>query len=1345
MDYAVNADIVRDIVRHFDVGEPTIDCFASGQNRRFERHWSIDDSAWTKTWDRSLGLLWMNPPFNSIDAVVRKVKTDKSLAILIVPGWETERWWRDLQNIITQRLLLPSKHGLFLQEGTTPMPAPRWNTWAMLVDGGLHDVILADDKLQWPLHTTPGLKETEVHASRQLTETEVNLIGAKLLEQLDQSGSTPSSLMRHVNSVVRTSTGDRPPHLTKLVEEFKAQVLLDFGVDVLSGKLQKTPPIRGPYGEARINIKHGAQPRRQRAFQLVGERADALKAILEEYVDRGWIEPSYSEWGAPAFVVPKKVAGEWRLVVDYRALNAVTQHDSYGLPLISSLIQKQVKRRMFTVLDMKKGYHQMPLAAESRDVTAMTTPFGLWQWRVMPMGAKNGNAAFQRMMDWILKDLDCADPFVDDVIISSEGDTPEELIRNHMTDLCKVLAKFREHGLVCDMSKAQMFQDEVEFCGQVIGHGRRRPAPGKLRCLEKWRRPETITELRSFLGFCNWYHEYIEMFAEVAAPLMAMLKVPSGEAKKGSKTKLSWKPEAERAFDLLKRKLLDRLELELIDPDAPFILRSDASEYAVGACLEQPDAAGGTRPVGFWSRKLTPGQRSGWTPREKETYAIVEALKHWAGHIGCNPVVILTDHQALQSWYQEKVDTPSGPAGRRARWHELLSKFDLEVHYVPGSMNTVADALSRWAYPASKGFSDVSAHGSAADWADVQRMKAEERSAVKILGVMVTPRQRSGDHPTTGRDVYDHHLGDGADAARCQPGCQSGGEQDPEHHVTTYHSGGEAGHVTDDIISCAAVTRGQAAKTAAERTSPSTTRPETSPEEPPPAAGTSTSSSPLTGSTLDLDWEDHYRSSDTWRDVWTKVHGDQADWPTGFQLRGHRRQFLYHDHRICVPESLAAPLLNDLHHTLGHVGVDKLVKSASLRFDIPGLHQHAINVRRGCQLCQAVARPNWDLKGRWTSTPVPPRLGACISMDIVSLSESKTPDGHLVDSALVVIDRHSGWVDAYPVLKKGLTAKRVAHLLHERWLPVFGIPTEITTDLGQHFAGSWFRTFCALRGIMHAEAVSYRSETNGRAEQAVGAVLDALRKITNDSGGSWVEGLPRALHQLRIVTGPSGMSPHHVVFGRDIILEGVPLPTDKEAEDAVQFVHRMSEVDRNVQHALAQHHQRRQPNQTAGTDVEYQAGQRVWVLRPRRDMKLSTWWTGPHIVKRRVGRDSFLVDVGTKTRTCHRMQMKAWTPPLVGPSWPIHHHVLADEETQATPDDWIVQDILGHRRDRQGQLQFLTRWEGFGAEDDCWEPISSFLQRVNLPWLQYCQRHALDFTLRENMDGLLKEAITAAH
>ena len=143
----------------------------------------------------------------------------------------------------------------------------------------------------------------------------------------------------------------------------------------------------------------------------------------------------------------------------------------------------------------------------------------------------------------------------------------------------------------------------------------------------------------------------------------------------------------------------------------------------MGNLLDLLVSGAGSSPLG----KPRIGQR-----REKETYAIVEALKKWSGWIGFQPVVVLTDHQARQSWYNEKVDTPSGPAGRRAKWDELLSKCDLQVHYVPGSMNTVADALSRWAYPACKGLNDVSRHGSAMDAEEVAEITAELAARVRL-------------------------------------------------------------------------------------------------------------------------------------------------------------------------------------------------------------------------------------------------------------------------------------------------------------------------------------------------------------------------------------------------------------------------------------------------------------------------------------------------------------------------------------------------------------------------------------------------------------------------------------
>jgi len=209
---------------------------------------------------------------------------------------------------------------------------------------------------------------------------------------------------------------------------------------------------------------------------------------------------------------------------------------------------------------------------------------------------------------------------------------------------------------------------------------------------------------------------------------------------------VDWTPEDIKHFEALKAKLAKQLELFRLDPDRPFVMRCDASDFAIGAVLEQahPDEVdtthidiGKTRlvPVSFFSRKLT-GSQLNWTPREKEMYAIVAALRKWGGHIGFQPVIVTTDHCSLRHWVTENVDTPSGPRGRRARWHETLSQFDLEIVYVPGPTNVAADAMSRFAYPASSAREDVSFHGSTETRLEVKKLMEQEMRDRALVGVV---------------------------------------------------------------------------------------------------------------------------------------------------------------------------------------------------------------------------------------------------------------------------------------------------------------------------------------------------------------------------------------------------------------------------------------------------------------------------------------------------------------------------------------------------------------------------------------------------------------------------------
>jgi hypothetical protein len=459
----------------------------------------------------------------------------------------------------------------------------------------------------------PFAVPTESGVDEPLTGSEKRFIQRVLAKPTD----------RHIRTMIEA----KHPVVVPGLEARKEGILKDFKDTVFRDRVWPNPPKRRPNGEAQIELKPGTEPKKQRPIHMAGERREAFLNLTKDWLKDQKIEPGVGPWSCPRFCVAKK-EGKWRGVIDYRALNAATVNDSYPLPRITDILVRQGSRHLFTVLDLKDAFHQVPLAESSRQATGMSTPLGLMQWRVLPQGVKNGPAIFQRVVEWVLQGVaDVADLYFDDVIIGTErlpGWTDENLVAQHEVDVRRVLAKWAEHLLVADFKKSIFFSTAVEFCGHVLEDGQRRPSPGKLLSVQKFDIPKTITALRGFLGLTNYYSEYVRGYADLAAPLMEKLKVPRAEGKKGSKKKIDWSKDEEQAFEKLKAALCEGLNLSLqhLDPDRPFILRTDASDRAVGAVLEQlADSGRGGRlsleevqkgaktvPVAFFSRKLTSGQ-----------------------------------------------------------------------------------------------------------------------------------------------------------------------------------------------------------------------------------------------------------------------------------------------------------------------------------------------------------------------------------------------------------------------------------------------------------------------------------------------------------------------------------------------------------------------------------------------------------------------------------------------------------------------------------------------------------------------------------------------------------------
>ena len=248
-------------------------------------------------------------------------------------------------------------------------------------------------------------------------------------------------------------------------------------------------------------------------------------------------------------------------MVDYRALNAATVPGANPLPLIEDEIARRAKGKLSTVLDLRHGFHQMPLRKEDGLLTAMCTPCGTVQWTVMPMGLKNALSMFQKMMENVLfqkhKSLSLQEfcsIYIDDLLIATPlGEIFDECLKKHEEQVRKVLDVLRQEKLVYGPNKGKMFFQSVESCGPILENGTGGPAPGKMTALQLWGRPKTITQLRAFLGCCNSSHAFLLLYAKYCRSLTELLQVGKVEEKKGSQVKPSGRQIVKR-HSLISRK-----------------------------------------------------------------------------------------------------------------------------------------------------------------------------------------------------------------------------------------------------------------------------------------------------------------------------------------------------------------------------------------------------------------------------------------------------------------------------------------------------------------------------------------------------------------------------------------------------------------------------------------------------------------------------------------------------------------------------------------------------------------------------------------------------------------------
>ncbi|WZY93867.1 hypothetical protein YC2023_066196 [Brassica napus] len=448
------------------------------------------------------------------------------------------------------------------------------------------------------------------------------------------------------------------PREDSLVSEFQ---------DVFQA-LQGVPPDRSdPFP---IELEPGTAPLSKSPYRMAPAEMAELKKQLEELLDKGFIRPSSSPWGAPVLFVKKK-DGSMHLCIDYRGLNRVTVKNKYPLPRINELLDQLKGAKWFSKIDLASGNHQIPIEPNDIRKTTVRTRYDHYEFVVMLFGLTNAPAAFMKMINSVFRDFldESVIIFIDDILIYSKD---EESHRKHLR---AVLERLREHKLFAKLSKCSFWQKSIGFLGHIVSDQGVLVDPEKIRAIKDWPRPRSATEVRSFVGLAGYYRKFVKGFTSLAQRMTRLT---------GKDVKSTWSKECTRYFSALKDRLTSAPILVLPEADQPYVVYTDASITGIGCVLTQHG-----KVIAYASRQLKKHEGN-YPTHDLEMAAVVFALKTWRSYLYGAKVQILTDHKSMKYIFtQPELNL------RQRRWMEFVDDYDLDITYYPGKAKLVANALSR--------------------------------------------------------------------------------------------------------------------------------------------------------------------------------------------------------------------------------------------------------------------------------------------------------------------------------------------------------------------------------------------------------------------------------------------------------------------------------------------------------------------------------------------------------------------------------------------------------------------------------------------------------------------------
>lgn len=1021
------------------------------------------------------------------------------------------------------------------------------------------------------------------------------------------------------------------------------------------GNPAKVPPFTIEL-EDTVNLPR-AKPRPYPA-----EMRKMIKKQVDEMLELGIIQESFSPYASPVVMQAKKV-GDPRLCVDYRTLNAATKSMRLPMPNGHEVIQRMKGSKYFARIDLKKGFHQIPITEESIPYTAFVTQDGLYEYKTMPFGLKNPSGFFQWTMEQVLAGLPHCEIFVDDIIIHADTQSA------YLDALDRVLDTLIIRGFKLNKEKCLFGLRTVEYIGHIVSEQGVSMSKARKEAVRQIPVPRTHKQLRSFLGFVNYFRKFVPDMARLSAPLHELTK---------KAVKFVWTDRQQEAFERIKEATANCSRLSFPSEDGKLILRTDASEEGIGAHLAQVLDNGEEQTIGFFSQSFNPTQKR-WSTIEQEAYGIYAAIKHWDHFVWGRQFTVDTDHRNL-------VYIHRCAAAKIVRWRLQLAEYDFVIQHIAGKDNLVADFLSRFPRPS--------------DDPEIKMISSDDAQMLDGASMESTGRQQPGraSSPEPAATARTQNVrkplrerGISRDLS-LQP-YRATDKADREHRIDLLQLCG------DMEVDLQEIQHPGLKEARHERYS------EMQLELTPSNDKSMVQNDKQHGLKHTMRQQQQRRQNNA-----AAIQRLEEDLPRIAPIT-YRREQTQFDRDFDAAHS----------GIRGHQGVE--VTMARLRkngVDYNHMRDQVKDRIASCAICQKVRLGQGNIVAAVKTTAVDEPF-AHLMWDTIGPLE---PDAVGYEYIIVAIDRFTRFIELIPTRTVGAHDAAVALV---QIAGRYGGFKTLHSDRGKQFDSAVIKQICALMDITTTYGAPYRPESQGLVERSNRETMTHLRAMIPEAPGetAWSDLLPLVQRLYNTtVNRNTGAAPAKLMFGDAVDLDRQLLfPTTTGDERTYsQYVQDLLEAQRKIVAASAKHQEQAVKDalkRAPPTPTVIEPGTPVLVLPAARGKrsKLQPRWLGPMNVIHHVGDTYHCQDLNSgRVKHVHIGRLKIYKE---DPRYENADVALWDSETA------LVDEVVQHRAGRtRAAYQFKVSWKDYGPESNQWLPyrevkhttaFAEYIRRVPLP------------------------------